>query len=489
MLGKKIFLVSIQLLFFIVDIHAESTLFPELQFHGTEETLGKITNIILNKQKGAYLRFGDGDVNLSLGQHDALQPAQYKLMLEMQEAFLLNGPTILKTLPLYCRELHGYEEGMSPGNHEAPYEWCLDILHRVSPLWGSTITDVYSHAALHFASSHKQDLCIQFLKFLKKSPCYILVGNENIPKEIRDLLFGENCIFIPTPSRQSYGAIDQVEQECLKIMKNTNDYKVIITAMGCSGRALQKRLWEKLDNVFLFDFGSVMDAICGWNTRAWIEITQFDEKTFINNLTRNIHVVCTAALINSDFENRKQEYIKTLKILDEYGYSNPYIFEAVQPFGPTFLNDYSSHVIYPNVNNPSLRNKGVNEARLLAASLTNLPFQDNDIIIKITGRYFFTSNAFLKIVEDNPTIDAFVKKAPDGQIYTGCYAMRYKFFKEMLGQLNLTQMEQEMRNIEQEVATYLKKIIETQNAKIMYLDTLDLTATIFGEGNRIRIQL
>ena len=33
---------------------------------------------------------------------------------------------------------------------------------------------------------------------------------------------------------------------------------------------MQKRLWYKLDNVFLFDFGSLIDALCDWNTREWI---------------------------------------------------------------------------------------------------------------------------------------------------------------------------------------------------------------------------
>lgn len=282
---KKI-IFTLQLLAILISFKSHAAPFPEVKFHGTEETLSKIVEIIDSKQKGAYLRFGDGDVNLALGEHDALQTAKRELMIEMQEAFLINSPTVLKTLPLYCKEFNGYEEGMSPGNHEAPYDWCLNILNRVKPLWGKNITDVYSHAALHFASSHKQDLCIQFLKFLKKSPCYMFIGNANIPLKIRNLLFGENCIFIPTPPKQSYNAIDTIEKECLKNIDSTDDYKVIITAMGCSGRALQKRLWNKLDNVFLFDFGSVMDALCGWNTRAWIEITQFNEIDFIRKLTQ-----------------------------------------------------------------------------------------------------------------------------------------------------------------------------------------------------------
>ena len=488
MINKKITLIT----FVITLITCEkiySNPFPELKFHGTEETLSRIVEIITAEQKGAYLRFGDGDVNLALGKHDALQTARQELTIEMQEAFLINGPTILKTLPLYCKEFNGYELGMSPGNHEAPYEWCLDIIHKANPLWGKPIIDVYSHAALHFASSHKQDLCIQFLKFLKKSPCYMFVGNTNIPVEIRELLFGKNCIFISTPPQQSYNAINAIEKEVLSNIKDNDDYKIIITAMGCSGRALQKRLWNKLDHVFLFDFGSVMDALCGWNTRAWIEITQFNETNFIEHLTGETHVVCTAALLENDYEARKQEYILTLENLHRYGLSNPYIIESINPDCITFLNSYSRNVIYPNVNNPNLRNKGVNEARALAASFKKLPFKDNDMIIKVTGRYFFTSDKFLKTVESHPTTDAFFKMSPDGQVYTGCYAIRYKLFKEFLDLLDYEKMEREMINIEQEMADYLEKTTQTKKIKVMYLEDLGITANIWGNGHRVKAEL
>ena len=162
----------------------------------TEETLTKITEIISNKQKGAYFRFGDGDINLAFGINDLLQPARDQLLVGMREAFLIMS-TVLKTLPLYCREFNGYEGRTVSGNHEAPYEWCLDKLLKAVSLWGGPITDVYSHAALSFAATHKQDLCINFLKFLKDTSCYMFIGNENIPQEIKDLLFGKGCIFVP----------------------------------------------------------------------------------------------------------------------------------------------------------------------------------------------------------------------------------------------------------------------------------------------------
>lgn len=263
-------------------LHAE---FECLKFHKTKETLLKIQEIISSKQKGAYLRFGDGDLELAHGQRDLLQYADHTLQREMQEALALNGPTVLKTLPLYCPELGGHEPGMFPGNHEAPYEWCVNILRKAKPLWDNEFRDVYSHVALHFAASQMPDVCIDFLKFLKKSNCTVFIGNKNVPKAIRDMLFGPDCVFIPTPPTNSYAEIDRIENETLKVAGLSDKYQIIVTAMGCSGRPLQKRLWNKLNNIFLFDFGSLMDALCGWNTRAWIELTKFDEKKLIEALT------------------------------------------------------------------------------------------------------------------------------------------------------------------------------------------------------------
>lgn len=259
--------------------------FETLRFHKTKETLLKIKEIVSSKHKGAYLRFGDGDLELAHGQRDMLQYADHVLQREMQEALALNGPTVLKTLPLYCPELGGYESGMFPGNHEAPYSWCLNILRKAKPLWRCEFNDVYSHAALHFAASQMSDVCIDFLKFLKKSNCTVFIGNKNVPKSIRDLLFGPECVFIQTPATNSYAEIDKIERDALRAVGLSSEYQIIVTAMGCSGRPLQKRLWNKLDNVFLFDFGSLMDALCGWNTRAWIELTKFDKNAFISLLS------------------------------------------------------------------------------------------------------------------------------------------------------------------------------------------------------------
>ncbi len=262
--------------------------FPFIKFHQTRETLLKLKEVIESREKGVYLRFGDGDVNLANGQIDMQQNPSEALKIELQAAFRIQGPNVLKALPIMCKEFDALEEGMYHLNHGVEYKVCLSFLRRTKPLWGDEFTDIYSPVAIHFAATQYPDLAIEFLKFLRKSPCYMLVGNKFIPKAVRDILFGENCIFVPTPPKQSYSAIDQIEQDCLPYLENSNEYKIIITSMGNAGRVLQKRLWEKFDNIFLFDFGSLMDAFCGWNTRAWIGLTRFDGPAFLRMLKEEL---------------------------------------------------------------------------------------------------------------------------------------------------------------------------------------------------------
>ena len=74
------------------------------------------------------MRFGDGDVNLALGHDDSYQKANHSLQSEMREAFGLEGPNVLKCLPIQCKELDAWEQGMFPGNHESSYEFSISPL-------------------------------------------------------------------------------------------------------------------------------------------------------------------------------------------------------------------------------------------------------------------------------------------------------------------------------------------------------------------------
>jgi len=195
-----------------------------------------------------------------------------------------------------------------------------------------------------------------------------------------------------------------------------------------------------------------------------------------------VHIITTAALIDKKYEERKQEYIHSLTILKGWGYE-PFVVESCSN-GPTFLNDYSNHVLYSGTNNRLLRNKGVNELLALRAAFKKFPFDDDDIIIKLTGRYYFSDQSFLQYVQQNSTLDAFVKY--DSQldmIFTGCFALRARYFKHMIESINLQEMEDRMMNFESVVARYINNLYRKGEIKGMFLDHLGVVANIFGDGN------
>lgn len=203
---------------------------------------------------------------------------------------------------------------------------------------------------------------------------------------------------------------------------------------------------------------------------------------FINfyfKMSADLKIICTAALIQNQFENRKKEYIKSFNFLKQIGFE-PYIVESCVS-GPTFLDQFSKNVFYSKTNNLNLRNKGVNEAQSLRAALKKFPLKDEDLILKLTGRYFFHTNNFIKLIDTNPTYDCFVKLDQFGQVFTGCFAMRFKYFKDLFEQLDLDKMESKMISIESAVAEYIK--FNSSKLKVFFVEQLDLTANIFGYGN------
>ncbi len=204
----------------------------------------------------------------------------------MIEAFNMNDAYILKTLPLICLRHGGEETRMFYVNQRPRKKNCTNIRNKAQKIWGEKIDRIYCPIALAYTAVYMPDICIDFLTFMRNQNCEIFVGNGAIPHETIRLLFGD-CRIVSTPSRSAYKEIDTIEQECLKkISEKSDEYRVAIISCGNTGRVLIKRLWPKLENVFFFDFGSLMDAICGWKARNWIRKENFNSKDFVAELIK-----------------------------------------------------------------------------------------------------------------------------------------------------------------------------------------------------------
>ncbi|WP_188374948.1 GT-D fold domain-containing glycosyltransferase [Winogradskyella haliclonae] len=232
----------------------------------TKTTLNTIREAIEKEKKGAYLRFGDGDINLMYGINDIYQQKDKSLSKEMKQAFLLSHGAIHKSLPIHSKQF-GFEDGMNSKKHLLPDDLALKYISATHEFFVNE--KVYSPVALHHLAIYDTNYCISFLKFLKsKNP--IFVGNKDISPNIINKLFGKDTV--GSPSINAFTEIDRIEADLEAILKaNINAFRVVVIAMGCSGRVLQKRIIKKDYNVYLFDFGSLLDAFNGNQTRSWIK--------------------------------------------------------------------------------------------------------------------------------------------------------------------------------------------------------------------------
>lgn len=242
-------------------------LIQNVKIKSSTETLRDIRSTISKKEKGAYMRFGDGDIFLMLGKDDMLHQANRKMAAEMKEAIKLRKGVIHKGFPFHSR-VFGYEKGMEENMHLVSDTDALKYIATTHSL--IDIYNIYTSFALHYLATFNQEACLQFLLYLR-STNPIFVGNKNLPPELLKKLFSE--IHIKTPISNSYFEIDRIEKELIfELGKKKNEFQVVVVAMGCPGRILQKRILKKGFNVYLFDFGSLLDALNNDNTRLWIDL-------------------------------------------------------------------------------------------------------------------------------------------------------------------------------------------------------------------------
>lgn len=194
-----------------------------------------------------------------------------------------------------------------------------------------------------------------------------------------------------------------------------------------------------------------------------------------NLYCQKIHILFGSALIHDQEELRKEEYLKGYYTLKDYGF-NPWIIEATN-ISCSFYDTISDRVLYPQTNNPNLKNKGVNEVQSFKTVLSKLPFNDDDIVVKLTGRYLLYEPFFLELIKGNPQYDSYVKWIDD-QIFTGCFALKWKHFKRVMNEADLVSMENDMINVEKVIANFILH----ERLTCFSIDKLHILARVYGTG-------
>ena len=161
-----------------------------------------------------------------------------------------------------------------------------------------------------------------------------------------------------------------------------------------------------------------------------------------------IYLIITTSINNRHgaqqaVNERKERYLyairETLKVLPNE--ITPIIVEN-NGKRETYLDNFyhgigNVTVLYTENNKLPFKSKGVNELLDIKEVIEKCNIIDDDIIIKLTGRYRALSPKFFKdIIENETRYDAFVKffgtcslKFEEYDCILGCYAMRAKYIK------------------------------------------------------------
>ena len=160
-----------------------------------------------------------------------------------------------------------------------------------------------------------------------------------------------------------------------------------------------------------------------------------------------IYLIITTSINNrygaKDQTERQERYLyainETLKVLP---YEIKPIIVENNGKRETYLDNFYHNrehlkVFYTENNKQQFKSKGANELLDIKEVIDRYGIEDNDIIIKLTGRYRALSPKFFKeVIENENKYDAFVKfygtcslKFEQYDCILGCYALRAKYIK------------------------------------------------------------
>jgi len=191
-----------------------------------------------------------------------------------------------------------------------------------------------------------------------------------------------------------------------------------------------------------------------------------------------IYIIITTSINNKggiqNINNRKDRYIDSIQnllLLIENDLSIKPIIVENNGFRRTYLDDLNCDVLYTNNNIYNFSHKGVNELLDIKEVIDKYKIQDDDIVIKLTGRYKVLDLTFINSIKNNCDIyDAFIKffnvcelKFMDYDCVLGLFSIKCKYLKKFNYKCE--------KSPEVEFATYVKQNI---NINIMEVNNLNL---------------
>jgi hypothetical protein len=202
-----------------------------------------------------------------------------------------------------------------------------------------------------------------------------------------------------------------------------------------------------------------------------------------------IYLIITTSIYNKhgivNFEGRKNRYIEsiqsTLQHVSMINSRNPPEGYFIEPIivenngsRSTYLDNLGCPVLYTNNNNLHFPHKGSNELLDIKEVIHKYNIKDDDIIIKLTGRYkLLTPYFFNMIIEKSHNFEAFIKffnvctkKFMYDDCVLGLFAIQCKYLKLF--------NYDGIRSAECEFATYIRNMVQSNSLKLMEVENLEL---------------
>lgn len=191
---------------------------------------------------------------------------------------------------------------------------------------------------------------------------------------------------------------------------------------------------------------------------------------------------------NTNINNRNNRYVECisqlLTLIENDNNIKPIIVENCG-LRNTYLNNFNCDILYTNNNLLDFIHKGFNELLDIKEVINKYNINDDDIIIKLTGRYKLLNNDFINLVKNNNK-DAYVKffnvctkEFMHYNSVLGLFAIKCKYLKKFnYNGLN---------NISPEVefAEFVRANIEKNN--IIEIDNLNLEYCLYLDENNLLI--
>ena len=204
-----------------------------------------------------------------------------------------------------------------------------------------------------------------------------------------------------------------------------------------------------------------------------------------------IYIIITTSINNKNGVknkiHRQTRYIECINNLLQLIKNDPNIKPIIvenNGLRQTYLDDLKCDIYYTNNNKINYKHKGENELLDIKQVINQYNIKDEDIIIKLTGRYKLLNLNFINFVKNNINhYDAFVKffnvctlRFMFDDCVLGLFAMKCKYLKEFKYKF--------LKSPECEFADYIRKNIDKN--KLIEVNQLDLECC-FADNLRILV--